>query len=175
MLSVVAALSLAGCSASHGTTSSAPPSSSPPASLPAPAPSNIAPSATVDNPTTAPASPRPVPTGTLVDFARQGGLAGVSDRLVIRDNGAFTLTRLRPRVVSRAGRLTSAELAGLRQALQQAGFSSLPKVEKGDGTDVFTYSVLYDGYQIVAQDGAMAPSLRPVVSALSNLLAKYSA
>jgi hypothetical protein len=98
---------------------------------------------------------------------------GVVDRLSIRQNGAFTLTRVRPRAVNRSGQLTAAELADVRRVLQGAGFATMPKVQKGDAADVYTYSVSYAGYQVTAQDGTAVPALRPVLATLSNLVAKY--
>jgi hypothetical protein len=97
----------------------------------------------------------------------------MADRLSVRDNGAFTLARARPRLVNRSGHLTAAELAHLRAVLAGAGFATMPKVQKGDAVDVFTYSVSYGGYQVVAQDGAAVPALRPVLAALAALVARY--
>jgi hypothetical protein len=124
--------------------------------------------------TPAPSS-RPNPTAQLVAYGRQGGLLGVSDRLTVRENGAFTLIRSRPRSVDRSGHLTAAELANLRQVLSGAGFATMPKVQRGDAVDVYTYTVSYAGYQITAQEGAVVPALRPVLATLANLVAKYSA
>src|SRR5689334_25234570 len=55
-------------------------------------------------------SGRSAPAGTggtasgavLIDFGRQGGIAGVTDQLVVREDGGYTLTRARP-AVNRSG------------------------------------------------------------------------
>jgi hypothetical protein len=145
-------------------------------------PSTMAsPSSTVDE--SAPAAPSPArtaaptaaPAGVLVVFDRRGGLAGFADQISVRSDGAFTLTRQRPRAVTRSGRLTATELANLREVLARSGFATLPKAEMGDTVDAYVYSVSYGGAQIVAQEGAVVPALGPVIADLSALVAKYGA
>jgi hypothetical protein len=137
-------------------------------------------SASPSGPATPPATPvqtAPPPdharTGdVLVEFGRQGGFAGLSDQLTVRGDGSFTLNRAKPRV-QRSGRLTPGELADLRRVLAESGFAQLPKVEPAQGTDLFTYQVIYDGNQILAMDGGIAPPLRPVISMLTGIVSRY--
>jgi hypothetical protein len=115
----------------------------------------------------------PAGTGTLVQFGREGGFAGLSDSLVVREDGSFTLVRAKP-AVRKSGQLTAAELAELRRVLAESGFAQLPKVQAARGADLFTYQVTYRDNQIVGQDGGIVPQLKPVISMLSGLVAKYS-
>jgi hypothetical protein len=109
----------------------------------------------------------------LVQFERQGGFAGFSDQLVIRDDGSYTLVRAKP-PTNKTGRLTDAELAQLRQALTDSGFAALPQVQaSGKGADLYTYRVTYHGRTITAQDGSVAPALKPVLAALAGVVARY--
>jgi hypothetical protein len=105
-------------------------------------------------------------------FGRTGGLAGLSDELTVRQDGAYTLQRRRP-ALTRTGRLTATELAGLRGDLERSDFAHLPKVQPARGNDIFTYLVSYGGYRILAQDGGIEPPLRPVLGTLSGIVDRY--
>ena len=165
LLALAAPLAVAGCGGSSSTSSaSSAPSGGSPAS-PTSA-SSVAPSPT-------PASPAPAGTGTLVQFGRTGGFAGLSDSFEVREDGRFTLVRTKP-AVQKSGQLTATELADLRRVLAESGFASLPKVQAARGADLFNYQVTYRDSQIMAQDGAIVPQLRPVISMLSGLVARYS-
>jgi hypothetical protein len=120
-----------------------------------------------------PAGPvSPSPGGVLVEFGRQGGLAGLSDQLVIGQDGGFTLVRARP-AGQRSGRLTATELSDLRGALDRSNFAGLPADESATGSDLFTYHLTYAGSRITAQDGGVAAPLQPVIGALTAIVAKY--
>lgn len=166
----VVVLLLGGCTTGEpGGTGAA---SGPPVSMP---PSPSGPSA---SPTGGPPSPGagsgPVDP-ILVEYGRQGGFAGFVDRLVVGRDGGYQLTRAKP-PVSRHGQLTPAELADLRQRLAQADLGHQPRAQTGArGNDLFTYQVSAGGRQVVAQDGAVDPSLQPLLSLLSGLVAKYGA
>ena len=122
-------------------------------------------------------SGRSAPAGTggtasgavLIDFGRQGGIAGVTDQLVVREDGGYTLTRARP-PVNRSGQLAPDELADLRAKLASSGFTKLPHVQPGGGMDMFTYHMTYQGTEILAQEAGLADALRPVVATLSAIV-----
>lgn len=165
---LVAVLSLAGCSG--GGPAPAAPSLPTSATVPGGGPSGGGTGAP-----SVPPSPAPAATAQLVQFSRQGGLAGDSEQLSVRDDGAFTLNRLKPRPTLRTGTLTAAELTNLRQVLSAAGIPQLPKQETGGHTaDAYTYTVAYGGNRIVAQEGAVAAQLRPAIDALSAIASKYA-
>ncbi|MEV4512211.1 hypothetical protein AB0K00_24970 [Dactylosporangium sp. NPDC049525] len=107
---------------------------------------------------------------TLLVFTRTGGLAGTNDRLVVRPDGAWTLTT---KSGTKEGKLTAAELAALKSTLEQVGFSKLPKVNSnGNVADGYKYSVSYGGDEVVAEDGAVPAALQPVITTLNGLLSK---
>jgi hypothetical protein len=108
----------------------------------------------------------------LIEFERQGGLAGVVDRLEVRGDGGFTLVRGRP-AVNRSGRVTPAELSDLNRKIDASGFATLPGVENATGSDLFVYHLTHGGRQVLAQDGGIAAPLQPVVDALSGMVQKY--
>jgi hypothetical protein len=109
----------------------------------------------------------------LVQFGRQGGLAGLADQLTVRQDGGFTLVRQRP-ALSRSGQLGQTDLAELRRVLTEAHLATLPKVEPAHGADLFTYQVIYDGTEIAAMDGGTVDALKPVVGLLSGIIDRYS-
>jgi hypothetical protein len=165
------ALSLAACAPGGSPESTRSESASPPASPTASPPATSAPPA----PSTGPATPStPGGTAMLVQFGRQGGFAGVSDELMVRQDGSFTLVRTRP-AVNRSGRLSAADLTELRRVLQASDFAALPRVQPAKGNDLFTYHVIHDGSEILAMDGGIDDRLKPVINTLSGIVAKYSA
>ncbi|MET7392271.1 hypothetical protein ABZS66_02085 [Dactylosporangium sp. NPDC005572] len=108
---------------------------------------------------------------TLVAFTRTGGIAGVNDRLTVAQDGSYTI---QTRGGTKTGKLTAQELAALKQALGSVDFTKIPNVNANDGTvaDGFTYSVIYNGREIVAEDGAVPPALQPILGALSAVVSK---
>jgi hypothetical protein len=165
LLAVLVPLAVAGCGAGSSSPSSSSSSSS----------SSGVPSPSASSSPSASASPgsSSAPSGALVQFGRHGGIAGVSDTLVVNEDGHFTLVRLKP-AVQKTGQLSASDLADLRRALADCGFAQLPKVQAARGADLFSYQVTYRDNQILAQDGGIAPQLQPVISMLSGYVAKYS-
>ncbi|GIH14794.1 hypothetical protein Raf01_29660 [Rugosimonospora africana] len=170
----LASLVLAGCAQGGSGT---PPAGSPAAraTVPPPAatatragqPSRDASASAVDTPGSAGQA-----TTALIEFGRRGGIAGLVDRLEVRQDGGFTLFRLKPSV-NRTGRLTATELADLNRKIDASGFASLPGVENASGNDLFVYHLTYRSWQILAQDGGIAAPLAPVIAALSGIVEKY--
>jgi len=159
----VLGLSLAGCGGSPG--SAASPSAS----------STVAGSAGPSTPAATPnTSPSPAATGPLVRYGRQGGLAGVDDRMTIQPDGAYQITRKGG--VSRNGTLPAAELAHLRGVLEGSHFADIPAVNPGNGQmrDGFTYQVIYAGHEVAAADGGLPAALQDVLGELNTLLERHS-
>ena len=106
---------------------------------------------------------------TLIEFSRQGGLKGADDHLIVNRDGSYTLTRRNQPDAS--GKLTADQVAAVQQALDAANFKSLPHVNKsGTVADGYTYRIVYDGYEVQAEDGAVPPALKNVVDTLNPLL-----
>ncbi|GAA0727634.1 hypothetical protein [Dactylosporangium roseum] len=163
------ALSLAGCTGDAGSTAGST-SGAPSASATAAASTG----GTTDggaSPSAAGGSSAAVPAGdVLVTFTRQGGIAGVNDRLVVRGDGGYSL---QTRGGTRTGKLTAEQLTALKAALAAVDINKVPSVNDG-GTvaDGFTYRIIYNGREVVAEDGAIPPALQPVFGALSAIVSK---
>jgi hypothetical protein len=112
------------------------------------------------------------PVAYLVEYGRQGGLAGVDDRLVVQPDGSFTISH-RGGAVSR-GRLSPADLTKLRQVLEASHFGQVPTVTaSGAVVDAFTYHVVYAEHEVTAADGEVPAALRPVLAEFEELLQRY--
>jgi hypothetical protein len=157
------ALALAGCADDPADTTAGA-SGTPSSSVTAPIP-------TIPSPSTSTSGGAGQNAGdTLLVFTRTGGLAGTNDRLVVRPDGAWTLTS---KSGTKEGKLTAAELAALKSTLDQVGFSKLPKVNtNGNVADGYKYSVSYGGDEVVAEDGAVPTALQPVITTLNGLLSR---
>ncbi|WP_405998543.1 hypothetical protein [Streptomyces sp. NBC_00829] len=105
------------------------------------------------------------PARTLVEMTVTGGIAGVRNRLVVRDDGTYTTSsKAGP---GGAGRMTPAELTKLRGALEKADFARLPSESHGSPVaDGFTYRITYAGHTVTTDDTARVPALREVFAAL---------
>jgi len=117
-------------------------------------------------------SPAPVPTGTLVEFGRQGGIAGLDDQVTVQADGSYRIVRKDG--TPTPGRLSPDELTRLRAVLDSAHFGEIPAVNPGSSAvaDGFTYRVAYAGHEVLAQDGGVPPALAPVLDALSGILSR---
>lgn len=167
LLLALAVLGLAACA--NGTR----PGSASGSASPAGSPGGASPSATSAAPPAGGGTPSVGATGLLVQFGRQGGIAGFNDQLTVRADGGYTVVRTKP-AVHRSGTMSAADLAELRKVLAQADFAGMPKVQAAKGADLFTYNVVYAGNQVLAMDGGIDERLKPVISTLSGLMAKYS-
>lgn len=96
-----------------------------------------------------------------------GGFAGVNDRLVVKADGTYkTYKKTGP---GRSGRMTPAELAALRRALEKAEFADLPREATGSPVaDGFTYRITYEGHTVTTDDRTRLPALREVFAALPD-------
>ncbi|MEV7507809.1 MULTISPECIES: hypothetical protein [unclassified Streptomyces] len=137
---------------------------------PSPSPTEGGPTASdgAPSPTASPADGRtPAPGGTLVRVTRTGGFAGRTHTLVVKDDGSWT--RLGAKAEPQGtGRLTGAELAALRTALQKADFAALPRVTTGGPTiyDGFFYAFAHAGREVASDDGSLPPALAGVLEAM---------
>ncbi|MFD4242763.1 hypothetical protein ACFWP3_14350 [Streptomyces sp. NPDC058525] len=161
----VLAAALAGCGPSEsGGVDGRPPASGPQT------PAETGPGATPTSaPTSAPAptTASPAPTETLVRATRSGGYAGRTHTLIVKGDGSWT--RLDAKAEPEGtGKLPEAGLAALRTALREADFARLPRIATGDTTvyDGFTYAFVHGGFEVAAEQEALAPALKKVLDAL---------
>ncbi|MFF0436182.1 hypothetical protein ACFYU9_28725 [Streptomyces sp. NPDC004327] len=112
------------------------------------------------------ATREPAPQDVLVEVGVSGGFAGVGNKLVVHYDGAYTVRHgTKPPV---PGRLTPAQAAELRAALEDPAYAKVPERSTGDSVrDGFTYEVTYGHRLVVTQDGAARPpALQRVFDAL---------
>ncbi|MFF9338315.1 hypothetical protein ACF1CG_00920 [Streptomyces sp. NPDC014773] len=101
----------------------------------------------------------------LVEVGVSGGFAGVDNRLVVREDGSWTLTSRSGE--PRTGRMSAEGLAELRAALQDPAYARVPERPSGPAVaDGFRYSVTHDGRLVVAGDGERPAALQRVFDAL---------
>ncbi|MFG2643311.1 hypothetical protein ACGFYP_20365 [Streptomyces sp. NPDC048370] len=141
-----------------------------------PAPTGTAPTA----PGTVPAPP--VPTGSdgtvkndhepgphevLVEVNVNGGLAGVRNQLIVHYDGSYT-TRSGTES-PRSGKMTPAEVAELRAALEDPAYAKVPARPTGQPVpDGFQYVFTHRYRVVVAGDGERPPALQRVFEALPD-------
>lgn len=117
--------------------------------------------------------PSPKPSGNIVvEFQRQGGLAGVSDDLLVRDDGGYTITRTRP-PVTRSGQLDFTAYEGLVKTLARTPLDRISPTPSIGVEDGFTYRLTYNGRHVVARDGAVDPAVRPLLDLLTGIVERY--
>ncbi|WP_328961706.1 hypothetical protein [Streptomyces virginiae] len=123
--------------------------------------------ATAD-PSTSPTAGRvPAPGETLVRVTRTGGFAGQTHTLVVKGDGSWSRLDAKARPTG-TGKLSAAELAGLRTALREADFARLPRIATGGPTiyDGFFYAFVHDGHEVAGDQGSLPEALTKVLDAL---------
>ncbi|MFD9033371.1 hypothetical protein ACFVZW_19790 [Streptomyces sp. NPDC059567] len=107
------------------------------------------------------------PREVLVTVNVSGGLAGVDNQLTVHYDGSYT-TRSGTES-PRSGRMTPAEVAELRGALEDPAYAKVPARPSGEPVhDGFTYVVTYDYRVVVSADGDRSAALQRVLSALPD-------
>jgi len=106
---------------------------------------------------------------TLIEYRRSGGFAGWDDHLVVDKSGEAILTRKSERSEFT---LNSDTINRLQILLEGAEFSQLRKeyLPSRQGSDLFEYVVTYKGHTVRTIDGAVPPSLQPILEALNQIV-----
>jgi hypothetical protein len=114
------------------------------------------------------------PPSILVDYVRTGGIAGVSDHLVIFENGQAIYSTWNG---SGEFELTLSEMDRLRDVFSIAGFESLSGTYPAPtpGADYFTYRITYQNQTVITQTTGVPDQLMPVISYLDQIIAEKSA
>ncbi|TXS50104.1 hypothetical protein [Streptomyces sp. t39] len=103
----------------------------------------------------------------LVELSVTGGLAGVRDVVLVREDGTYSTYRKGGKQGS--GRMTPAELNRLRDALEAARFPTLPReATPAPVADGFTYRITHRGHAVTTADPVPLPELGAVLSALPD-------
>lgn len=105
----------------------------------------------------------------LIEYRRSGGFVGLDDYMVIGKNGKLVLTRKSERYELT---LDSDTVELLQTLFEEADFSQLGKkyLPPRQGSDLFEYVVTYEGHTIRTMDGAVPPSLQPILEALNHII-----
>ncbi|MFJ8663948.1 hypothetical protein [Streptomyces sp. NPDC093795] len=142
-----------------------PAASSDPATSTPPAPTT--PPRTATPPGTIAPTEEPRGQEVLVEVVVSGGLAGVRNQLIVHYDGTWTSrSGTKP---PRTGRMTPAEAAELRAALEDPAYARVPTRPTGDPVpDGFQYVLTHRHRIVVAGDGERPPALRRVFAALPD-------
>ncbi|MBU4224327.1 MAG: hypothetical protein KKC71_00700 [Chloroflexi bacterium] len=105
----------------------------------------------------------------LIEYRRSGGFAGLDDHLVIKKNGEAALTRKSQRYEFT---LDSDAINRLQTLFEEASFSQLRKeyLPSRQGSDLFDYVITYKGHTVRTMDGAVPPSLQPILETLNQIV-----
>ncbi len=105
----------------------------------------------------------------LIDYHRSGGIRGIDDRLVIRDDGTATLSR---NGKSSEVTVTSDVMDRLRRALGQSQFGGLRSEYEAPrgGADMYDYAITHNGHTVRAKDASLPEALHPVIAILDRIL-----
>lgn len=114
-------------------------------------------------------APSPANPTLFVDYHRTGGFAGVSDRLVIFDNG---VALVQSGTTGREVMFNRSELEQVSALFDKAGFSMLEGnyTSRRGGADLMRYSITYKDKTVITEDTAIPQSLEPVIAELNIIL-----
>jgi len=106
---------------------------------------------------------------TLIEYRRSGGFAGRDDHLVVKKNGEVILTRKSERSEFI---LNSDMITRLQTLFEETEFSQHRKeyLPSRQGSDLFEYVVTYRGHTVRTMDGAVPPSLQPILEVLNQIV-----
>jgi len=117
---------------------------------------------------------KPEITKLAVTYSVSGGIAGISEQLVVQPDGQADLTS-----GSRQGRstghfqLADAEFANLKDKLDAAGLDSLPKPKPTGCADCFEYKIGYGNTTYSADEASLPGRLAPAIAALNDVVAAH--
>lgn len=120
-----------------------------------------------------PSSSPAEPPGILLDYQRTGGIAGVSDRLVIFDNGVALVASRQSNIETT---FNQTELDRIDAVFSEAGFASLEGnyTSRRGSADLLQYSIRYQGKTVITEDTAVPPGLEMVIDELNRILAVHA-
>jgi hypothetical protein len=107
-----------------------------------------------------------------VTYERGGGIAGRRDRLIVQPDGSASVSSYGE---TRTAKLSSAELEGLADKLDQTDLKALPTKSTSPTpvADAFAYRVVYDGKTVDTDQEAMPDELRGLVAELGGLVDRH--
>ena len=107
-----------------------------------------------------------------VTYERGGGIAGRRDRLTVQPDGSASLTT---RTGTHTITLSSAELKGLADKLEQTDLTALPGKSTSPTpiADAFNYRVVYEGKTVDTDQEAVPEKLSPLLAELGTLVDRH--
>ncbi len=108
-----------------------------------------------------------------VDYYRSGGFAGLTDHLIIDNDGHCSLQRKNDRFEFD---LLPADFQHLRELFRQADFFTLAAeyLPQKPGADMFTYIITYRNsgmeHMVRTMDGSVPAALMPVITQLNSIV-----
>jgi hypothetical protein len=119
-------------------------------------------------------SPGQVPPTVFVDYQRTGGIAGMSDRVVIFDNGAAIISGRR---VNTEISFNRTEMVRIGNLFRQNNFPSLEGnyTSRRGGADFIQYTITFQGKTVHTEDTAIPAALQPVIDEMNRILSEGTA
>lgn len=113
--------------------------------------------------------------GSLVNYARTGGVAGIDEGLRVEPDGAATVTIGEPSNTERSFQLADAELDRINSLLEEADFDAMPENPPPTGcADCFVYTVEYGGRTVTYDDASPPPaSVGQLVTELDGIVTAH--
>jgi hypothetical protein len=109
------------------------------------------------------------PPSVFVDYQRNGGIAGLNDRVVIFDNG---VTLISSRAVNTEIHLNQTELERIGILFGESKFSTLDGnyTSRRGGADFMQYTISYHGKMVHTEETAIPSVLQPIIEELNQIL-----
>jgi len=109
--------------------------------------------------------------GSVIRFAKSGGIAGVVESLTLRDDGTGSIT-VGFRGEARDVRISRERFAQLRALLEDAGFAELDSATPNeDARDLFMYAYGFAGETVTDETDALVDELDDARSELESIIA----
>ena len=106
---------------------------------------------------------------SLIEYRRVGGIVGFEDYLTIQESGDATLSR---RGELHNFKLDSSIMSRVTAAFEASNFRNLEKkyAPSRSMPDSFTYTITYQGYTVIAEDGALPDELQSLIDILNEII-----
>ena len=111
--------------------------------------------------------PHPPP---LVTYVKEGGVAGLREKVVVSRNGRVTVRSGygQSRVI-RHYLLTQAQLDRLRRVMDAAHVERIPDATPNGCADCFGYDITYGGHEVTVYENAIPAPLAQPIALLDDL------
>lgn len=101
-----------------------------------------------------------------VTLSVSGGIAGLSESVIVDPDGTATLTRGSRATVAE---VSAGEIAVLAEDLERGDLFDEDRVFRGRGADLREYTVTYGGVSVTADETSIPEELLPVIEFLESI------